>query len=225
MFSFDSFMEKRSDTPVEVFVHPEYGEYKCYELTVDEIADTGHSPRMMYKVVFTNTGYTYFTWKSRCKKLTVTDKMSPSVCGVGFIGDGAYARIGHGRLYKLWYNILHKTRDDVPEKWYDFQCFCSEVEEMEGYDGWCDGDLALHFIDSEWKFVSKSVILSSNVSKRWSKEEGVMKVGDVFKSNKYGDVTVLEMLPRSKCLVMFSDSGNVKEVFKSAVRSGQLSDK
>lgn len=50
-------------------------------------------------------------------------------------------------------------------------------------------------------------------------------VGSVHKTNKWGEIEILEYVGCSKFLVKFKDSGNVLETYKSSILSGCVSDK
>lgn len=68
------------------------------------------------------------------------------------------------------------------------------------------------------KVFSSSQLNDGNMSdKIWK----VVQVGDVFSTNSSGDVEVLEILPKSKFLVKFSD-GNTKICSRSALEAGAV---
>lgn len=51
-----------------------------------------------------------------------------------------------------------------------------------------------------------------------------MKEGDVYCTNQYGKVEVLSILPSSRVLVRFLNTGSVKDFRKDAILSGQIRD-
>jgi hypothetical protein len=79
------------------------------------------------------------------------NKLSPSVHGIGFIGDGPYKTYENGkstRANTAWRNMLQRCYDQgyhvrqptyidctVDEEWHDFQCFAKWFEENYPTDG------------------------------------------------------------------------------------------
>jgi hypothetical protein len=103
------------------------------------------------KISFIGTGYTTYTRMDKIRKGLVKDRLTPSVYGVGYIGDGPYASYLNGKVtkvYCIWHTILQRcycfmyqenspTYKDctVIEEWHNFQNFAKWFEEnyIEGY--------------------------------------------------------------------------------------------
>jgi hypothetical protein len=97
---------------------------------------------------FVNINEVYFQFDSgyvgcfqleSIKKGSIKDKMSPTLHGIGFVGDGEYKASKNGkttRSYATWSNMLKRCYDEkcqvlkptyigcsVAPEWHDFQCF------------------------------------------------------------------------------------------------------
>jgi len=84
------------------------------------------------RVRFIATGYeTTATAYHIRKGEHIRDKCVPSVCGIGFSGDGEYTGAKYPRAYKCWEAMLFRcygaeTNEHllVVEEWHNFQNFC-----------------------------------------------------------------------------------------------------
>jgi hypothetical protein len=119
--------------------------------------NAGHSGRI---VEYVNNKKVYFQFDSGyvgCFRIDVIrkgkfkDKMSPSVYGVGFIGDGEYKSKENGKhtkAYATWTNMLQRCYDSkcqqrhptyngclVDKNWHNFQNYAQWFEENYPNDG------------------------------------------------------------------------------------------
>lgn len=99
-------------------------------------------------IQFIDTGYKIVVKAHDLRCGRIKDKMKPSVCGIGYIGDGKFSKQDNPKLYTLWHNILlrcgstkkcHNAYKDcrVAKRWHNFQNFCEDVINMPncGEDG------------------------------------------------------------------------------------------
>ncbi len=98
-------------------------------------------------IEFILTGYKLITTSSNIRKGEAKDKLHPSVCGVGFLGDGSYKRKERCKMYQIWASMIqrcysHEAKKNRPayitcsvcEEWHNFQNFAKwlEVNYIEG---------------------------------------------------------------------------------------------
>lgn len=90
-------------------------------------------------VQFIKTGYTTVTTNQNVQKGQVKDKLRPSVCGVGFVGDGNYTPRVKGevsKVYQVWVSMIERCYSHLQEinnptykgctvcgDWHNFQAF------------------------------------------------------------------------------------------------------
>ena len=100
-------------------------------------------------VEFTETGYKTNTCVTYIKSGKIGDKLKPSVCGVGFIGDGPYDSKTHKDLYNRWNGMMQRCYAEkfregcysgvtaCPD-WHNFQNFVEWSIKQIGFDveGW-----------------------------------------------------------------------------------------
>ena len=105
------------------------------------VSDNG--PRSVL-VAFVDTGYKTTSSRRRIKEGIVKDRLRPSVCGVGFVGDGRHVvsiKSKHTRAYMIWHSMLqrcyspksHAKRPtyigcSVAKEWHCFQVFAAWFE-------------------------------------------------------------------------------------------------
>lgn len=92
------------------------------------------------EVMFVDTGYTCTTSAKSVRKGSVKDCFCPTVCGVGFFGDGSVSseiQGGHKVAHKQWSSMIRRVYSEkslnleksykdcsVTVKWHNFQEFC-----------------------------------------------------------------------------------------------------
>lgn len=80
----------------------------------------------------------------------------PSVCGVGFMGQGKWKSKINGKTtkeYSTWLHMMtrcysersHKENSTykdvtVSERWHCFQNFCDDISQLQGYSDWKNND-------------------------------------------------------------------------------------
>lgn len=96
-------------------------------------------------VRFVESGYTTFTTMVNIKAKQVKDKFKPTVCGVGYTGEGCPVK-GEERkkLYLVWRNMLIRLTDrnkfstyanvEICPSWYCFSNFANDVITLPGYE-------------------------------------------------------------------------------------------
>lgn len=95
---------------------------------------------------FEDTGYEVMTTTSHIRSGLIKDKMRPTVCGVGFIGDGPYGKSSDS--YTCWTNMMQRCYSEsyhnknktyvnceVCEEWQDYQCFADWYNDNYPCDG------------------------------------------------------------------------------------------
>ena len=81
------------------------------------------------------------------RKGHVRNPYYPTVCGVGFFGEGGCTSRSHKRIYQVWVDMFCRCYDEttklnqptykdctVHEDWYNFQNFVRDYEQMIGFD-------------------------------------------------------------------------------------------
>ena len=102
-------------------------------------------------IKFLSTNYSYYTTMCRIKRGGVKDYLAPSVCGVGYVGEGSFKPSIKGldsKSYKVWHCMLQRCYDEsilgryptykgcsVADEWHNFQNFAKWFEDnyIEGY--------------------------------------------------------------------------------------------
>lgn len=96
-------------------------------------------------VRFVESGYSTVTTMTNIKARQVKDKFKPTVCGVGYIGDGLLVKgAERAKLYLVWRNILVRLTNPVKfptyinvqldPSWYCFSNFANDVITLPGYE-------------------------------------------------------------------------------------------
>lgn len=106
------------------------------------------------KIKFDLSGYEMYTSSTELKSGEFKDPTTPTVCGVGFIGSGAYpCSYNHKKLreYVLWHNMIkrcyernHSSYEEVTvcEEWYNYQNFAR----------WCNKQVEFRLNDEQGLF-------------------------------------------------------------------------
>lgn len=95
-------------------------------------------------VRFVESGYTTWTTMINIKNKQVKDRFKPTVCGVGYVGDGCLVKGEERRkLYMVWRNMLIRLTDkinfptyatvQIDPSWYCFSNFANDVITLPGY--------------------------------------------------------------------------------------------
>lgn len=121
-------------------------------------------------VRFVESGYTTWTTMMNIKAKQVKDKFKPTVCGIGYVGDGCPVK-GEERkkLYLVWRNMLIRLTDpvkfptyaevEIDPSWYCFSNFANDVITLPGYE---------HFMTERDVSLDKDIL--SGERKRYSRE-------------------------------------------------------
>ncbi|WMB74205.1 hypothetical protein RA178_06210 [Shewanella oncorhynchi] len=137
------------------------GPYASHHLIGTEI-DTQHGKATITEfydkrevwIKFHNTGYETTTTIYRVNAGTASDPTHPTVCGVGFMGEGEYNSATHEREYHMWNNMIRRCYQvanrpkefksyegvTVATDWHNFQNFCEDIQWLIGYDDWLENE-------------------------------------------------------------------------------------
>lgn len=102
------------------------------------------------EVLFTTTGNKVKALIANAVKGKVTDYLSPSVYGVGFLGADDDLSVKFKNEYTLWHNMLKRAyckedrkgyygRVSVDERWFNFSNFLEDIPKLHNYDLWVIG--------------------------------------------------------------------------------------
>lgn len=111
----------------------------------------------VYTVEFQNTGTVIKTGAQAVYLKSARDPYARTVHGIGMIGEGQYtptvtsdtgSRI-KSPAYRLWVNMLARCYVDpangkrptymtckVNKQWHNFQTFCNDIKQLDGYGSW-----------------------------------------------------------------------------------------
>lgn len=102
-----------------------------------------------FVVQFNDTGYIANVACQAIRTGEIRDPTVPTVCGVGYQGEGKYSKCTHLRFYELWRSMLDRCysgRQDrhsyaevvVDPSWFCLQTFCEDIQELSGFQNWYD---------------------------------------------------------------------------------------
>ena len=99
-------------------------------------------------VKFLDTGYTITTNIQQVKDGRIKDKMLPTVCGVGFVGEDCKSiRSESPKVYSLWINMLKRCYEDdylLAHPTYK-GCYVSEkFLNFSYFKGWCEKQIGFN---------------------------------------------------------------------------------
>lgn len=125
-----------------------YPNGKIFHTDYGALRIIGQRPKSRYVVEFLSTGFRTVAISAHIKSGTVKDYYLPTVYGKGFLGVGKHPASHKGkatREYELWVGILERvysgkypTYSDIKvcDDWHNFQLFCGDIMQIEGYDMW-----------------------------------------------------------------------------------------
>ncbi|AUR91911.1 winged helix-turn-helix DNA-binding domain protein [Vibrio phage 1.167.O._10N.261.51.F2] len=133
----------------------EYTSKSNYKYTVSNYTSGTGSQRATCLVMFTATGYEYISLASQAKIGSVKDKMSPSVFGVGFFGEGPHKASVRGRTtsaYNCWTNMLERCYSPDHHNYHVYGgvgvTVCDEWHNFQNFAEWYTDNLPNTY--SEW---------------------------------------------------------------------------
>lgn len=102
------------------------------------------SKNSIYKIKF-ESGYESNIYASQIRTGSVADRFSPSVAGVGIVGDTHMTR---DKLYRVWHNMINRCYNPnsteyprygalgvtVCQRWHWFQNFLEDIVRLPGYN-------------------------------------------------------------------------------------------
>lgn len=130
---------------------------EIYSTNHGSLVIKSNSERMNFRWVrFIATGFEREARVDHIKNGKVSDAFHPTVCGVGYLGDGEHKvkRITPlgvkrpNRVYGLWSAMLQRRyvklahnptyhTATVHSDWHNFQNFANDFVNLEGYEDWC----------------------------------------------------------------------------------------
>lgn len=106
------------------------------------------------KVIFTETGYVTEVYQENAKAGKVKDVYAISCYDVGYLGLINKSITYHKQAKQLWQNMLKRCYsivDDrgygkafVDERWFSFENFLTDIKNLDGFDGWLEGNNGGH---------------------------------------------------------------------------------
>ena len=131
--------------PTDMVTGTRHTTRQCGELEIVE-----YSNKANVRVRFVNTGYETIAQSGDIRIGCVKDKLSPSVFGVGYVGDGEFkTKIAdkHTKIYQTWSSMLRRCYDkkyqarqptyigcSVCDEWHNFQVFAEWMSKQD-YEG------------------------------------------------------------------------------------------
>lgn len=128
---------------------------------------------------FIDTGFEKWVQLDSILMGSVKDLYKPSICNVGYIGDGVHKSSSnrvHSKEYVLWTSIIHRCYDvkytyyylyggngvTVDERWHNFQNFVEDIRELENYNKWSNKDSPYEWTIDKDKYSKNSKIYSKD---------------------------------------------------------------
>ncbi|WP_034455789.1 hypothetical protein [Buttiauxella noackiae] len=116
-----------------------------YEVNDGLIEVISYNGNKRVLVRFVASGYSTVTTMVNIRNRQVKDKYKPTVCGVGYVGEGILVRGEERRkLYMVWRNMIIRLTDKVnfptyaavtvDPRWYCFAEFVHDVITLPGYE-------------------------------------------------------------------------------------------
>jgi predicted RNase H-like HicB family nuclease len=180
----------------------------------DEVEIIEYHSTIEITLIFRDGTITKNNQFSPIKRGTVKNPNTPSVCGVGYMGQGIYSSKNNGKvskIYETWVNVLKRacgkdykekfpTYKDVTvvEEWHNFQTFAKWYE-----DNWKD------YMDNTWH-LDKDILIKGN--KIYSPETCCFvphKINTVIQINRTqrGDLPIGVGRKGNKFIAQFTKNG------------------
>lgn len=125
-----------------------------------------------WKIKFLETGYETITTKGEMRRGNIRDYYTPSVAGVGYVGDciKTWPRISQTREYRVWHNMINRCYNPNSTEWYHYGAcgvtvckrwhnltnFIEDIQKLPGYDAQAFGDNLIHLDKDKKQFRSPS---------------------------------------------------------------------
>lgn len=161
-------------------------------------------------VKFIDTGYVVKTTSSVVERGQIRDKLSKSICGVGFIGDGKNLTHSNGRKtreYSVWKGMIERCYSEslrknyptykncyVCEEWHNFQNFAEWYKDNYPKDGLeyeIDKDLSSYgmsgkvYSPSTCLFVTRKVNSEESHAKSYRVRDPNGVIVDIYNMSEY----------------------------------------
>ncbi|MFX0614065.1 hypothetical protein ABEL47_01715 [Escherichia coli] len=137
----------------------DYNVGTCYKLNNNTTAEiVSYKNKTSVTIKIKETGSVLTCRSDNLKYGRVKDPLTPSVCGVGYIGYGEHSNTlfsdGLGSVtnpvHQLWVNMLNRCYGKTIRAWYKgvtvcdrwlcFQHFANDVQKLPGFDNWIRGE-------------------------------------------------------------------------------------
>jgi hypothetical protein len=188
-----------------------------------------------YLIEFVEYPYKKLVTSGTIKKGTIRNPYYPSICSIGYLGDGEFKPYKPNRkatkLYNIWRNMIsrcYNKKDSryhiygnlgitVEKSWLNFQIFCSEFIKLEGYNEWkkkenkyvLDKDILCEKYNIQPKIYSKNTCLlisaSENSIEVNKRTKGLTKI--IGKNIENGDTIEFNNIKRFSETSGFSKHG------------------
>ena len=128
-----------------------------------------------YKIKFIKTGFECKVTNRDIKLGNIFDKLFPTICNIGFYGEGKYSWKNNLKIYNCWIHLLNRcyNKNDnnfknygekgvtVCEEWHNFQNFAKWYEENSIFNINCqlDKDILCYINNFIWKIYSPNTCL------------------------------------------------------------------
>ena len=109
----------------------------------------GKSPKWNYYMCEFEDGTIVEVKSTHIKSGAVRNPKKINVFGVGFVGEGIWKATLNNKNtkeYDLWHSMINRCYSNnvyhtyknctVDERWHNFQNFCEDIQELEGYNEW-----------------------------------------------------------------------------------------
>lgn len=185
-------------------------------------------------VQFLDTGFLTRTTLSQIQRGAITDKLSPTLCGVGILG-GRFDIKENGipnREYKIWYSMMNRCYDKTYQRRFPTYRECEVSDYFKCYDNfhvWCNEQKG--FKEEFWQ-LDKDLLITGNkmygettcaflpsvinlaIVKPAKVKE--LPVGVTLSSDKKKFVARISRYGNNEILGRFLDLESAKEVYKHA---------
>lgn len=111
-------------------------------------------------IVFVDTGYKFTTTAAVIRKGQLRDKLKPTICGVGFIGDGKHIsrhRSNYAPAYTTWINMIKRCYDPYTINKSPCYSDCFVCDEWHNYQNFAEWYCTNHPKDGKEYHIEKDI--------------------------------------------------------------------
>lgn len=192
------------------------------------------------KCKFLKTNFVTFARRIQILNDRVKDPLFPTVYGKGYLGIGDYNSVNSTNAHACWSGMIGRCySDDLHKKyptyknckvcyeWHNFQNF-AKWHNDNYVKGYClDKDIKIPgnklYSPDTCMFVSRQQNSADSNYRQFGTKP--IQKGDVFTTNRYGDVIVLEYISSYKIKIKFINTGHIRYTNSSQLKNGSIRDK